>query len=98
MITNFRIAFVSSSTSNTRIDIYNVYLHMMDISSVDIFNVDFSLLELLEVCCAVRSVRKRRDMARFVLLFISCDTVPGLATALSLRSNSQQQLSIAWLM
>ena len=58
---------------------------------------DFSLLEQLKVCCAVRSVRERSGRARFVLLFISCDTAPGLETALSLRSNSQQQLSIAWL-
>ena len=42
----------------------------------------FSLLELLRVCCAVRSVRERSGRARFVLLFISCDTVPGLETAL----------------
>ena len=59
--------------------------------------MDLYIFELLEVCCAVRSVRERSGRARFVLLFISCDTVAGLETALSLRSNSQQQLSIAWL-
>ena len=60
--------------------------------------MDLYLFELLKVCCAVRSVvRERSGRARFVLLFISCDTAPGLETALSLRSNSQQQLSIAWL-
>ena len=37
--------------------------------------MDLYLFELLKVCCAVRSVRERSGRARFVLLFISCDTV-----------------------